>query len=94
MFSLVKFLRLSPFDDPQVWESWIGMKIVGKQQAERLCTVTKCLLIRRTKEEVMKDAKDGESSMKAIPPKTVVDVTVDLKPEELEVYEHLDSFAT
>ena len=94
MFSLVKFLRLSPFDDPQVWESWIGMKTVGKQQAERLCTVTKCLLIRRTKDEVMNDAAKGDFAMQSIPPKTVVNVTVKLKPEELEVYEHLDSFAT
>lgn len=42
----------------------------------------------------MNDAAKGDFAMQSIPPKTVVNVTVKLKPEELEVYEHLDSFAT
>ncbi|CAG7837389.1 unnamed protein product [Allacma fusca] len=39
MFALVKFLRLEPFSEAQVWESWIGMKAVNAQSAERLNTI-------------------------------------------------------
>lgn len=90
MFSLTKFLELKPFNEKKVWEMWIGMKLVANQNAERLNTISRALLLRRTKDEVMCGLK---KQGQAIPKKTIVDINVELKPEEREIYDHLEAFA-
>ena len=49
MFSLVRFLRLSPFDEHKVWKLWVDNKSAMGQQ--RMNTLVKCLLLRRTKDQ-------------------------------------------
>jgi SNF2 family DNA or RNA helicase len=91
MHSLVKFLRLKPFDDAKLWEFWIGLKTVSKTKdsTTRLSTIGKSLILRRTKAEIGETGGDVPS----IPPKTVKEVKVKLSDEERKVYDHLRKFA-
>ncbi|XP_055971258.1 transcription termination factor 2 [Sorex fumeus] len=55
MFSLLKFLRCSPFDDFTLWKSQVDN---GSQKGgERLSIVTKSLLLRRTKDQLDSSGK-------------------------------------
>jgi len=92
MHSLIKFLRLKPFDDAKTWEFWIGLKTLSKLTAgssERLHTIGKSLILRRTKAEVGEVGGDVPS----IPPKTVTDIPITLSHAERQVYDHLHEFA-
>ncbi|ODM98618.1 Transcription termination factor 2, partial [Orchesella cincta] len=90
-FSIVKFLRMVPFDEPKVWDFWIGLKAVkkAKEAQDRLHTIGKALILRRTKTEV--EAMGG--NVRAIPPKTVETIELDLNEAETRVYDHLMKFA-
>ncbi|XP_027957765.1 transcription termination factor 2 [Eumetopias jubatus] len=50
MYSLLKFLRCSPFDDFQLWKSQVDNG--SKKGGERLNILTKSLLLRRTKDQL------------------------------------------
>ncbi|CAD7693012.1 unnamed protein product [Nyctereutes procyonoides] len=50
MYSLLKFLRCSPFDDFQLWKSQVDNG--SKKGGERLSILTKSLLLRRTKDQL------------------------------------------
>ncbi|KAM8784225.1 transcription termination factor 2 isoform 2-T2 [Rhynchonycteris naso] len=50
MYSLLKFLRCSPFDDFNLWRSQVDNH--SKKGGERLSILTKSLLLRRTKEQL------------------------------------------
>uniref|UniRef100_A0A183VCI2 Helicase ATP-binding domain-containing protein n=2 Tax=Toxocara canis TaxID=6265 RepID=A0A183VCI2_TOXCA len=70
LFSLIKFLRVAPFDEEAVWKEWI----MGHSQtsANRLNTLVKGLLLRRTKDQLC--------------PQTLKPI-VDLKPRKYESVE-------
>uniref|UniRef100_A0A8C2VUB8 Transcription termination factor 2 n=2 Tax=Chinchilla lanigera TaxID=34839 RepID=A0A8C2VUB8_CHILA len=50
MYSLLKFLRCSPFDEFNLWKSQVDNG--SKKGGERLSIVTKSLLLRRTKDQL------------------------------------------
>ncbi|XP_034510060.1 transcription termination factor 2 isoform X3 [Ailuropoda melanoleuca] len=50
MYSLLKFLRCSPFDDLRLWKSQVDNG--SKKGGERLSILTKSLLLRRTKDQL------------------------------------------
>ncbi|XP_030893796.1 transcription termination factor 2, partial [Leptonychotes weddellii] len=50
MYSLLKFLRCSPFDDFRLWKSQVDNG--SKKGGERLSILTKSLLLRRTKDQL------------------------------------------
>ncbi|XP_066124266.1 transcription termination factor 2 isoform X3 [Saccopteryx bilineata] len=50
MYSLLKFLRCSPFDDFNLWRSQVDNH--SKKGGERLSILTKSLLLRRTKDQL------------------------------------------
>lgn len=82
----MRFLRLEPFDDASVWNAWIGKKAVSnKQNVDRLHTIGKSIILRRTKEEV--GAMSTE--MANIPPKIVEDIPVEFSEAENEIYQYL-----
>ncbi|ODM96360.1 Transcription termination factor 2 [Orchesella cincta] len=91
LFSIVKFLRMVPFDEPKVWDYWIGLKSVkkSKEAQDRLHTIGKALILRRTKEEV----KAMGGNVGTIPPKVVETIEIDLTEAEQRVYDHLMQFA-
>jgi SNF2 family DNA or RNA helicase len=86
-FSLTKFLRASPFDDAFCWKYWIGLKTVPTQNLGRLHTLGKAVILRRTKLEV------ADTGLAQIPPKTVIDVVLELNSDEAKIYQHLEDFA-
>jgi SNF2 family DNA or RNA helicase len=89
MYSLVKFIGLAPFDDKKLWNYWIGLKKLSKTEhsATRFNIIGKALILRRTKEEVK--GRGGPD----IPPKTVIDIELELSGEEQEVYDHIEAYA-
>lgn len=90
-FSMIKFLRMVPFDEPKVWDFWIGLKQVrkSKEAQQRLQTIGKALILRRTKEEV----QSVGGNVRKIPPKSIEIVQVELNQAEKRVYDHLMRFS-
>lgn len=59
VFALIKFLRLDPFDDKNIWTEFIGTPVKYGQSlgVARLQTIMKCITLRRTKET---ETADGQ----------------------------------
>lgn len=87
-FSLVRFLRLEPFDDKKVWDFWIGLKTIKPGCSKRFETIGKALLLRRTKAEVA-----SLSDIEPLPTKHIEDVRVQLSEAEEPVYKCLFDYA-
>ncbi|XP_046736506.1 transcription termination factor 2 [Diprion similis] len=86
LYALLKFLKCSPFDDLRVWKRWVDNKNAAGQ--ERLATVMKTLMLRRTKVELQ--AKGGLGSL---PDKNLEEICIKLDPEEQLVYEKVLVFS-
>ncbi|XP_011647072.2 transcription termination factor 2, partial [Pogonomyrmex barbatus] len=82
LYSILKFLRCSPFDDLHVWKRWVDNKNAAGHQ--RLATVMKTLMLRRTKQELM-----AKGDLENLPEKFIEEVTVQLDPQEQLVYEKI-----
>ncbi|XP_071510982.1 transcription termination factor 2-like [Diadema antillarum] len=80
MFSLLRFLRCSPFDEYQVWK-----RQVENAGRNRLHTLVKSLLLRRTKDQKMANGKP----LVVLPEKTVKCHRIQLSEEERKVYDQL-----
>ncbi|CAL1695094.1 unnamed protein product [Somion occarium] len=67
VYALIKFLRLSPFDDKSVWTEFIGTPVKYGQPlgVARLQTIMKCITLRRTKES---KAENGQRIL-SLPPR-------------------------
>jgi SWI/SNF-related matrix-associated actin-dependent regulator of chromatin subfamily A3 len=67
VFALIKFLRLEPFDDKNVWTEFIGTPVKYGQPlgVARLQTIMKCITLRRTKET---RTQDGQKIL-SLPPR-------------------------
>ncbi|PSN58027.1 hypothetical protein C0J52_02028 [Blattella germanica] len=86
LYSLLKFLRCSPFDDLHVWRRWIDNKSAGGIQ--RLNTVINSLMLRRTKDQLQSAGK-----LSCLPTKEIHEICVKLDEEELEVYQTILNFS-
>ncbi|XP_071629457.1 transcription termination factor 2 [Temnothorax longispinosus] len=82
LYSILKFLRCSPFDDLRVWKRWVDNKNAAGHQ--RLATVMKTLMLRRTKQELM-----AKGDLENLPDKSIEEVTVELDHQEQLVYEKI-----
>nr|XP_031835542.1 transcription termination factor 2 isoform X1 [Nomia melanderi] len=80
LYSILKFLKCSPFDDLRVWKRWVDNKNAAGRQ--RLATVMKTLMLRRTKQELQ-----AKGALGSLPDKCVEEVMVKLDPQEQLVYE-------
>ena len=67
VYALIKFLRLAPFDDKNIWNEFIGTPVKYAQTigVARLQTIMKCITLRRTKES---RAEDGQRIL-SLPPR-------------------------
>lgn len=67
VYALVKFLRLTPFDDKHVWTEYVGgpVKYGHAVGVTRLQTIMACITLRRTKET---RAEDGRHIL-SLPPR-------------------------
>jgi hypothetical protein len=59
VYALIKFLRLEPFDDKNIWTEFIGTPVKYGQSlgVARLQTIMKCITLRRTKESKEADGR-------------------------------------
>ena len=86
LFAILKYLKCSPFDDLQVWKRWVENKNdAGKQ---RLITLMKSLMLRRTKQEL-----SAKGSLQSLPEKNVEIIELQLDPEEDLVYQKILLFS-
>lgn len=80
LYSILKFLKCSPFDDLRVWKRWVDNKNAAGRQ--RLATVMKTLMLRRTKQELQ-----TKGELESLPEKFIEEVVVKLDSQEQLVYE-------
>ena len=83
MFSLVRFLRCTPFDEWTVWKQWVDKSPMGQQ---RMNTLVKSLLLRRTKDQ--KSSVTGQQIV-PLPEKETIVHRMKLGPEENKVYQEV-----
>lgn len=81
VYSILRFLKCSPFDDLRVWRRWVDNRNAAGY--ERLATVMKTLMLRRTKQELI---QKGDLQM-TLPEKFIEEIVVKLDPQEQQVYE-------
>lgn len=84
MFALIKFLRLSPFDDKNIWTKHISApaKFGQREGIIRLRTIMDTVTLRRTKET---RSPDGRRIL-ALPPREDKLVRLELGQVEKEIY--------
>ncbi|KAL1841568.1 hypothetical protein VTJ49DRAFT_6941 [Mycothermus thermophilus] len=88
IFSLVRFLRVEPWNNFSYWRTFITVPFESKDYMRALDvvqTVLEPLVMRRTKD--MK-TPDG-TPLVALPPKTVEIVDIELSKEERDVYDYI-----
>ncbi|XP_033113373.1 transcription termination factor 2-like [Anneissia japonica] len=79
MFSLLRFLRCSPFDEYQVWKRQVD------NNQRRLNILTKSLLLRRTKDHKNQDGKP----LVSLPERTCTTHEIDLSDDERKIYTNM-----
>ncbi|XP_008545528.1 transcription termination factor 2 [Microplitis demolitor] len=80
LYAILKFLQCSPFDDLRIWKRWVDNKDDAGHQ--RLTTVMKTLMLRRTKQELM-----IKGEMQPLTKKILNTIRVPLDADERLVYE-------
>ena len=88
LYSLLRFLRCYPFDEYQVWKKWIDNK--SAQSTERMNTLVRTLLLRRTKEQ--KSNITGKTLVD-LPARHKEEHKIKLNKEEKEVYDKVFGFS-
>ncbi|KAF7320309.1 SNF2 family DNA-dependent ATPase [Mycena kentingensis (nom. inval.)] len=85
VFALIKFLRLAPFDDKNVWTEYIGSPVKFGQAigVMRLQTIMKCITLRRTKESKKQDG----SKILDLPPRRDELRYLKFDPQEKAIYD-------
>ncbi|KAK2562863.1 Helicase-like transcription factor [Acropora cervicornis] len=86
LWSVVRFLRLEPFDDKNSWDSAVAMSVRRgcPQGVNRLQKLIKHISIRRLKS----DKHEGKPLVE-LPPRTVVKQEVELSKKERELYDSM-----
>ncbi|XP_030841222.1 transcription termination factor 2 [Strongylocentrotus purpuratus] len=84
MFSLLRFLRCTPFDEYQVWKRQVE-NAGPKAKSERLHTLVKGLLLRRTKEQ----KTSSGNPIVSLPEKKLHSHSISLLSEERKIYDQL-----
>lgn len=84
VFALIKFLRLDPFDDKNIWTEFIGSPVKFGQPlgVARLQTIMKSITLRRTKETKTLDGK----RILALPPRRDELRYLKFDEQEQEIY--------
>ncbi|KHJ44115.1 protein, SNF2 family [Trichuris suis] len=80
LYSLLKFLRFRPFDDYQVWKTW--MEVETDTGLNRTLSVVNSILLRRTKDQQTACGRP----LISLPPKQVVVRKLALTTVEKDVY--------
>jgi SNF2 family DNA or RNA helicase len=96
--SLIKFLRVAPFDDLAVWKEQIARPMTQGREGvaiERVRVVLGAIMLRRTKEVLKKDGdkieKEGGVNKMKLPERKMEKVAVIFASKEKEFYEKLEA---
>lgn len=79
VYSMLKFLRVTPFDDLPTFQKWINPNTEAGMS--RLHNILKPLLLRRTKAELQ-----IKGELQELPNKVIHIVDIELTPDEASVY--------
>lgn len=79
VYSMLKFMRVTPFDDLATFKKWIDPKTQAGMS--RLHNILKPLLLRRTKAELQ-----IKGELQALPKKNFVVEDIELTPDEANIY--------
>lgn len=82
IYAVLKFIRCRPFDDLLYFKKWIDNKT--QSGTERLNTLLKSIMLRRTKVELQQ-----RGALQSLPTKTTEVVEVRLDKEEMAVYQRV-----
>jgi transcription termination factor 2 len=86
LYAILKFLKCSPFDNLQSWKRWVDNKSdAGKQ---RLITIMKTLLLRRTKQELQ-----SNGTLESLPDRNVEIIEIEMDRDENLIYQKLLLFS-
>ncbi|KAK3866441.1 hypothetical protein Pcinc_028026 [Petrolisthes cinctipes] len=88
LYSLVRYLRTSPFDDYTCWKLQVCNN--SAQGARRLAMLVKVLMLRRVKDQVNKAT--GQKIVE-LPEKTIIHHDLSLSQKEREVYDQVFIFS-
>lgn len=88
LYSLVRYLRASPFDDYTCWKLQVSNN--SAQGMLRLGLLVKVLVLRRTKDQI--DQSTGKKIVE-LPEKQVVEHSLSLTQQEREVYDRVFTFS-
>ncbi|KAL7298979.1 hypothetical protein TKK_0008077 [Trichogramma kaykai] len=81
-YALLKFLKCEPFDNWSVWRRWVSNR--NETGGQRLTVLIKALMLRRTKEELIK-----KNLVPDLPEKQIEIIEVNLDMQEKIVYQKL-----
>lgn len=79
VYSMFKFIRVTPFDDLATYKKWIDPKT--QAGLSRLHNILKPLLLRRTKAELQ-----IKGELQALPTKTIIVEDIELTHDEANIY--------
>lgn len=79
VYSMLKFLRVTPFDDLATFKKWIDPKTAAGMS--RLHNILKPMLLRRTKAELQ-----IKGELQALPNKTIIIEDIELTVDEANIY--------
>ena len=88
LYSLIRFLRVDPFDEYKVWKQWVENKTSLGQS--RMNTLVDNLLLRRSKSQI---SNVTGKAIVELPEKLTVEHPIKLKMEEQKVYDRVFSFS-
>ena len=88
LYSLLRFLRCYPFDEYQVWKKWIENN--SEQGQERMNTLVRTLLLRRTKDQT---SRITGKRLVELPAKHSEEHRIVLGKEEKKVYDKVFGFS-
>lgn len=86
VYAMLKFLRVTPFDDLPTFKKWIDPKTEAGMS--RLHNILKSMLLRRTKAELQ-----IKGELQAMPTKTILVEKIELSPVEASVYTKILSYS-
>ncbi|XP_076029306.1 transcription termination factor lodestar [Oratosquilla oratoria] len=88
LFSLLRFLRASPFDEYTCWKHQVQNN--SAQGMQRLNLLVKAMMLRRTKDQV--DNQTGKAIVQ-LPPRQAIQHKLELSQEERKIYDTVFAFS-
>ena len=86
IYSLIKFLKFTPFDSLEIWNSIFNNKTIKFKDGNNLRSLIKAVCLRRTK-----DMKFNERPIVCLPPINFYTHKIKFKTDEKKIYDNMES---